>query len=247
MKPVAAFLGVLTVAVATAQMAWANTPQCRNLFHDSASYTVCEVSADADMRLFLRDGTGKVLGQFSAIEDALDGGKLVFAMNGGMYHEDRSPVGLYVENGIEERGIVASAGPGNFGLLPNGVFCIQDGRADVIETLTFVRRKPACRFATQSGPMLVIDGDLHPRFLENSSSRYVRNGVGTSPDGQRITFAISNQTVTFHAFARLFRDELGIDQALYLDGRVSRLHAPELGRSDPGFWLGPIIGVVERP
>ena len=34
--------------------------------------------------------------------------------------------------------------------------------------------------------------------------------------------------VNFHDFGRLFRDRLGVPNALYLDGKVSRLHAPPL-------------------
>jgi uncharacterized protein YigE (DUF2233 family) len=92
--------------------------------------------------------------------------------------------------------------------------------------------------------MLVIDGELHPRFIEESDSRYVRNGVGTSADGDRAWFVISDRPVNFHRFARVFRDQLGAAQALYFDGNVSRLHAPDLGRSDQGFPLGPMVGVV---
>jgi uncharacterized protein YigE (DUF2233 family) len=94
--------------------------------------------------------------------------------------------------------------------------------------------------------MLVIDGAIHPRFLPDSSSRFVRNGAGVSSDGTRAYVAISDRAVTFHEFARFFRDVLGTPQALYFDGRVSRLHAPDLGRSDFGFPMGPILGLV-RP
>ena len=139
-----------------------------------------------------------------------------------------------------------NTGPGNFGLLPNGVFCIGAGRADVIESLRYEAEAPECRFATQSGPMLVVDGELHPRFLPDSTSRHIRNGVGTSADGAQVVFAISDEPVTFHEFARLFRDGLGLPQALYFDGNVSRLHAPALGRSDGGARMGPIVGVVDR-
>jgi uncharacterized protein YigE (DUF2233 family) len=166
-------------------------------------------------------------------------------MNAGMYHDDRAPVGHYVENGTEQMRVITSDGPGNFGLLPNGVFCIREGRADVFETLRFVKEAPECLFATQSGPMLVIEGDLHPRFLPDSTSRYIRNGVGTSADGKRAIFAISGIPVTFHQFGRLFQDGVGVPNALYFDGKVSRLYAPELNRSDVGFRLGPIVGTVE--
>jgi uncharacterized protein YigE (DUF2233 family) len=126
-------------------------------------------------------------------------------MNAGMFHEDLRPVGLYIEDGAEEMRLVTRDGPGNFGLLPNGVLCISDAGAGVIESLRFAEEAPDCRFATQSGPMLVIDGALHPRFRESSTSLNIRNGVGVSDDGQRLVLAISDEPVNFHHFARLFR------------------------------------------
>ncbi|MEM8730289.1 MAG: phosphodiester glycosidase family protein [Pseudomonadota bacterium] len=224
----------------------ASAVSCRDLSFDGNRYTICEVdAATEDLRLFLNRPGGTPFGQFSAVAAALRPERLAFAMNAGMYHDDRSPVGHYVENGLELKRVIPNAGPGNFGLLPNGVFCIRDGRADVIETLAFIEENPDCRFATQSGPMLVIDGELHPRFLPDSTSRFVRNGVGTSADGTRAVFAISRNAVRFHDFGRLFRDELGLPNALYFDGNISRLYAPGIGRNDPGFSLGPIVGVVE--
>ena len=219
---------------------------CKDMVHEGNSYTVCDVSpAKEDLRLFLRDADGDILGQFPAINRTLpDGQSLGFAMNAGMYHADRAPVGYYREGNKTEGRLLTGASKGNFGLLPNGVFCIRDTRADVIETLSFEKTRPDCTYATQSGPMLVIDGALHPRFLPDSTSRYIRNGVGTSRDGQRAIFVVSNNSVTFHQFGRFFRDVLRTPNALYFDGKISRLHAPQLDRSDAGFWLGPIVGVV---
>ena len=91
----------------------------------------------------------------------------------------------------------------------------------------------------------MIGGALHPRFLEDGTSVYIRNGVGTSEDGRRVVFAISDEPVNFHSFGLLFRDHLKVPNALYLDGNISRLYAPEIGRRDFGFAVGPIIGVVE--
>lgn len=222
----------------------ASAAPCTDKVFDGANYTVCEVTTTDDLRLF-HSGPDGVLGSFSAVNDLLaaNGQILGFAMNAGMYHPDRAPVGLYIEEGREVSGIVTSDGPGNFGLLPNGVFCITD-RFAVIESRKYVERPPACRFATQSGPMLVIDGQLHPEFLPGSDSVNIRNGVGVSADGTRAVFAISNQPVNFHAFARFFRDALGLPNALFLDGSISRLYAPNLGRDDLGLPLGPIIGTV---
>jgi uncharacterized protein YigE (DUF2233 family) len=214
---------------------------------EGTGYAVCEVAAGADLRLFHMAPDGKVHGSFARINAALapQGQALVFAMNAGMYHEDRAPVGLLVADGAETAPLVTAAGPGNFGMVPNGVFCIlPDGRYAVTETRAFAADRPACRHATQSGPMLVLGGALHPRFLPDSTSTYIRNGVGVSGNGARAVFALSDRPVNFHSFARFFRDALGTPDALYFDGQISRLHAPGLGRNDWGLPMGPIVGLV---
>jgi uncharacterized protein YigE (DUF2233 family) len=222
----------------------ATASTCRDTTFDGASYTLCEVTLSDDLRLF-HSGANGAYGSFTALNAALaaEGQTLGFAMNAGMYHRDLAPVGLYVEEGREAAALVTQDGPGNFGLLPNGVFCWGDSFR-VVESRAFKAEAPACRFATQSGPMLVIDGKLHPKFLADSDSTYVRNGVGVSADGRRAIFAISNDAVNFHSFARLFRDDLGLEDALYFDGNISRLFAPELSRHDAGFPMGPIVGTV---
>ena len=231
-----------------AQQAVAEPLSCANQTHDGQDYAICEVdlTQGADLRLFLYDDQGEPLGHFGRVSAAMaaEGKELLFAMNAGMYHSDRRPVGLYVEEGEQAMGLVRRAGPGNFGLVPNGVLCMSGDRAQVMETLAFDASGISCDFATQSGPMLVIDGALHPRFLPDSTSRYVRNGVGTNADGTRAVFAMSRAPVTFDEFGRLFRDHLAVPNALYFDGNISRLYAPPLGRNDAGFRMGPIVGLV---
>ncbi|WP_343080672.1 phosphodiester glycosidase family protein [Ostreiculturibacter nitratireducens] len=236
----AAFLALWLAAPAAA------AEPCRDVSFEETPYTICTVSADEDLRLWLTGPDGRPMGSFDRLRETVEGeGKaLVFAMNAGMYHPDRRPVGLYVEDGGEVAPLVTSAGPGNFGMLPNGVFCISGTGFAVIESRTFASGGTQCRHATQSGPMLVIGGELHPRFLPDSDSRYIRNGVGVSPDGQTAYFAIADRPVTFHEFGRLFRDEFDAPNALYFDGKISRLYAPGLDRHDTGFPMGPIVGLV---
>ncbi|UYP67797.1 phosphodiester glycosidase family protein [Thalassobacter stenotrophicus] len=234
---------ILRAAIALLCLLAAPAVACEQITHRDARFTVCEVAPDARVELFLRDEAGDILGAFSSVKSRVDG-TVVMAMNAGMYHDDRRPVGLYIEDGIQQAPIVTRAGPGNFGLLPNGVFCLRADRSDVIESRAFAANPPACTDATQSGPMLVINGALHPRFLPNSTSRNIRNGVGTSADGQRVVFAISDDAVTFHEFGTLFRDTLDLPNALYFDGRISRLYAPAVGRNDFGLPLGPIVAVI---
>lgn len=225
----------------------ASAVTCEDRRVEGNRYTICEVDpARETLRLFLDDAGGAPYGHFSAVNAALKarGQTLIFAMNAGMYHEDRAPVGHYIEDGAERMRVIAGAGPGNFGLVPNGILCLRDGRADVIDTARYLTERPRCTHATQSGPMLVIGGQLHPRFLPDSTSRHIRNGVGTSADGRRAVFVISNNAVTFHEFGSLFRDTLRLDEALFLDGSVSRLWAPDHGRRDTGRRMGPIVGVV---
>ncbi|WP_420712608.1 phosphodiester glycosidase family protein [Frigidibacter sp. RF13] len=219
---------------------------CRDMEFEEASYTVCEAAAGEDLRLFLNGPDGRPLGTFGAVQAQLasEGKRLAFAMNAGMYHDDRRPVGYYVEQGQEQAPLQRKPGPGNFGLHPNGVFCVTADGFAVIETLAFDAARPACLYASQSGPMLVLSGAIHPKFVAASPSVNIRNGVGVSRDGRQAYFVISDQRVNFHRFARFFRDGLNLPDALFFDGTISRLYAPDLGRDDFGLPMGPMIGLV---
>ena len=221
---------------------------CGPVSHEGDGYTVCVFSMSKHrIRLFHSDAEGEAYRQFNTLERELDeqGQSLIFAMNGGMYHEDRSPVGFFRDEFGDRASVNTNDGPGNFHLKPNGVFWISRFEAGIHESQTYLDLAIDPTYATQSGPMLVIDGALHPGLNPDGTSRRRRNGVGVSGDGQNVYFAISDTAVTFHDFATLFRDEIGVPNALFLDGQVSRIYAPEINRNELGSDLGPIVGVVE--
>lgn len=242
-----ACVGVVAL-VAVALFGAPAAANCENVSFERNHYAVCVFAPRAaDIRVFWRDGAGEPFGSFASLRRDLErrGERLVFAMNAGMYHPDYRPVGLYIENGRELTRISTTRGPGNFHLLPNGVFFVGRNGAGVMETRAWTRQRPQANFATQSGPMLVINGAIHPRFSIDSDSRKVRNGVGVCAGGDAV-FAISNGAVTFHEFARLFRDRFKCPNALFLDGSISALYSRQLNRSDGWRPMGPIVGVVEK-
>ena len=219
---------------------------CRRLTHEGEGYVVCTVDLRRqEVKLFWRGSDGQPYRNFSRLVEAQSARPILAAMNGGMYQEDLSPVGLYVEDGRELKRANTANGQGNFHLKPNGVFFVARGRAGILETGQYLRQKPASDVATQSGPMLVIDGRIHPKISDEGPSRKRRNGVGIQTP-ERVVLAISDGPVSFGAFARLFRDELGCRDALFLDGSISSLYAPALGRQDGILPLGPILAVQAK-
>jgi uncharacterized protein YigE (DUF2233 family) len=229
-------------ALATASLPANAASACEHRNFEGQSFTVCAADlANNDVRLFLKRTDGTNFGD----PEALPHDKLLFATNAGMFGATRAPIGLYVENGKEVHALNTKTGGGNFHLQPNGVFWIKNGKAAVTATTEFTTAKPVADWATQSGPMLVINGALNSSFDTNGPSRYVRNGVGVG-DATHIYVAISDESVSFGVFARLFRDELKCLNALYLDGAVSRLYYPGLPEGYGGGELGPLLGVYVR-
>ena len=217
---------------------------CATVTFEATGFVACTVDpATKAIRLFLDAPDGRPYGSLEAF--ATDGPPVIFAMNAGMYLPDATPQGLYVEGGEVVAPINTGEGDTNFYLKPNGIFAIGgDGRAQVRASEAF-SLTPEVAYATQSGPMLVIGGALHPKFAENGTSLYVRNGVGVRADGT-VVFAISTVPVSFGRFARLFRDALACPDALYLDGFVSGL-ADDAGMViGGGHRAGPIVAVLAR-
>jgi len=219
---------------------------CSDRAFEGTRFTVCSVKGGkVEVRTSARDGAP--YRTFAALEAALGkrADQAAFAMNAGMFDEQGRAIGLLIENGKELHKINRRKGGGNFHMMPNGVFLARtDGRAEVVTSDDY-QPSPDIAFATQSGPMLVIEGKLHPAFEPDGTSRNIRNGVGIAPDGTPV-FVISAELVSFGKLARFFRDDLKTRNALYFDGSVSSLRDPVNGRRDTHAELGPIV-VVFKP
>jgi uncharacterized protein YigE (DUF2233 family) len=214
---------------------------CAQQLFDGSRFTVC--SAGNGQIELVAAGRGQApIRRFTDLETSLGqrAATVAFAMNAGMFGEEGRPIGLAIVGGKEVHAINRRKGGGNFHLMPNGVFLVRrDGRAEVVSSADY---KPSndIVLATQSGPMLVIKGKLHPAFDADGQSRYIRNGVGIVPDGEP-RFVISEDPVSLGKFARFFRDQLKARNALFFDGAVSALWDPANNRRDLTAPLGPII------
>lgn len=175
-----------------------------------------------------------------------EAGRVVFGMNAGMFDGEGKPIGYYVKDGERLKELNRNDGAGNFHLKPNGVFFGTGGSWRVMTSDRFfsqVGDRPD--FGTQSGPMLVADGKLHPEITDDGPSRTIRNGVGVD-DAGRAHFVISEGPVSFGKLARYFRDALKTPNALYLDGGISALWDPASGRLDSRAPIGPMVLIEEK-
>lgn len=224
--------------------------QSRELSFDAQSFHVVEIDLARDtLELHWRDTDGNPFASIDRLREwgTAHGRALLFAANAGIYDQQYRPLGLHVENGQMLRPLNTASGTGrsgNFALQPNGVFYVDRlGHAGVVETSRWRERGIDARLATQSGPMLVVDGAINARFDAASDSRKWRSGVCAKTPRQ-VLFAVSSAPVSFHAFARLFRDGLGCRDALYLDGTLSQVYVRGEGFAGaPALMLKPYAGI----
>ncbi|MHA7818404.1 MAG: phosphodiester glycosidase family protein [Erythrobacter sp.] len=218
---------------------------CRLAVFETVSLTHCIADPELHtLRASLAPSSGENFGTIEAWAAGRNESAIAFVMNAGMYGDDLRPIGYFVEDSDRLVELNRADGDGNFFMKPNGVFFGTGGVWRILEADTFLRTigtRP--QFGTQSGPMLVLNGNLHPEFQDNGPSRTIRNGVGIDAKG-RAHFVIANEPVSFGQFARFFRDELETPNALYLDGAISALWDPANGRMDSGR-VGPLL-VVEK-
>lgn len=198
--------------------------------------------ADMTLSFHWKDENNQPYRSFSNLKAALikENKQLVFAMNGGIFQEDLKPLGLYIEKGKQKYRLNTRRNAyGNFYIQPNGVFYLaNDGQAAIVDSTEF-KSHASVQYATQSGPMLVIDGEVNLNLTQGSNSVRRRNGVGILADG-RLVFAISKAFVNFYDFADYFKQS-GCINALYLDGSVSQIYLPEQGYQHSDGVFGVII------
>ena len=220
---------------------------CEQRRFEGSSFTACRYDARRHEIALAFEDTQGPMRSFDRLGASLGNrrGRLLFAMNAGMYDDQGRPIGLHVERGRERHAVNLRSGPGNFHLKPNGVLAVAaDGRVSIVRSEDMAGAPPP-RWATQSGPLLVIEGKLHPRFQANGPSVHIRNGVGVA-DARTAWFVISDEPVSFGRFARFFRDALGCPNALFFDGTVSSLWDPAAGRQDDGYPIGPMVAVFRK-
>lgn len=217
-----------------------------------ATYVVLRIDLRAALiRTLWRNPDGVPYGSLDEAYRQI-GGDLLALTNGGIYAENHTPEGLHVEGGATLSPLNLNAGEGNFYLRPNGLFYVADDGAGIVETEKFesLSGREGVREATQSGPLLVIDGEVNKSLKPDSRSLYVRNGIGVkSPD--EVYVVISEGEVNLYDFASVFKEQLQCRDALYLDGCVSQLYLPERGVYIPGRRqcnkeLVGLLGVVKR-
>lgn len=213
--------------------------------HIGKSYDVVKVDLNqTNLRMHWLDKSQQRHASLDNLKRALaaDQQYLSFAMNGGMYLKNGPPQGLYIENGKQVTPLdTIQNAYGNFYLQPNGVFFLKENEGGVISSNAFQQlNSSTIQYATQSGPMLIVDGNIHSAFREGSSNLHIRNGVGQISETE-LVFIISNERVNLYEFAQLFKDHFKCPQALYLDGFVSRAYISDLKREDLDGNFGVII------
>ncbi len=224
------------------------SPDCQSVVFENSEFTDCiAMPKNHNVRMYLNDVSKSPYRSLNALKSGLgnDAASVIFAVNAGMYDDTGKPIGYYVENKVRLKKLNRKKGGGNFHLLPNGVFSVEKDGWHIRTTDDFadnVNTRP--QYATQSGPMLLINGQLRPDISENGESVNIRNVVGIDAQG-RAHFVISEGAVSFGRLARMMRDTLKCYNALYLDGSVSSLWYPEGERLDSGTALGPLIVVMK--
>jgi uncharacterized protein YigE (DUF2233 family) len=155
------------------------------------------------------------------------GDDLLAVTNAGIYAGNKTPEGLHIESGVTLHPLNPDNGEGNFYWKPNGVFYVANDGAGIMESERFdsLDKRAGISEATQSGPLLVIEGEVNHKLSPDSRSVYARNGIGVK-SADEVYILVSEDEVSLYDFAAVFANQLDCRNALYLDGCVSQLYLP---------------------
>ncbi len=220
------------------------------------SYTtyVADLKTES-VRIHISDKKNNKYTSFGNLIKDLDkkGRNVHMVMNAGIFQANQEPLGLLVDS-FTEKGLLNLTDPNddNFFLKPNGVFYITDKDEAAIDTTEGFNEKfktkealATVKYATQSGPQLLVDGKVHRSFTKGSKNGNIRNGVGIiSPT--KVVFIISNGRVNLHDFASFFKEVYKCKNALYLDGAISLMYAPPVRKDLNGEFSGMISVTTDK-
>ncbi len=223
--------------------------EARRLRFRAAEYDCCIVDPRRQqISLAWLEAQGRPIGSIARLRSLLaeQHRHLLFATNAGIYTKESRPLGWFVADGKELVALNRDEGKGNFFLKPNGAFVLTPSQVKVLTSDEAAQLQDSVILATQSGPMLLHQGRIHPAFREGSPNTFVRSGVGIAPNGE-VVFAISRSAVNFYDFALMFRERFNCRNALYLDGFVSRMYLPDLERMDLDGAFAGLLWIAAPP
>jgi uncharacterized protein YigE (DUF2233 family) len=227
----------------------ATSPLVREVVDSGHNYGLAEVDLDkSTIRPFWKRPDGSRIGTFAILNDvvAKSGDSLIFATNAGIFDTTFSPSGLFVKDGREIVPLNLKNGIGNFFMKPNGVFLVDDKRAAaIVESSGYLSLNLKPSLAVQSGPLLLIHGQINSKFAVDSTNRRIRSAVGIV-SSSRVVFVLSRDRVTFYELAAFFRDQLKCQDALYLDGEISRFYPDAHHPSDRPDDFAGMFAVTAR-
>jgi uncharacterized protein YigE (DUF2233 family) len=172
--------------------------------------------------------------------------------NAGMFEPNYQPVGLYIEAAKKVKNRLNTDtfyNSDNFHLYPNGIFFIDSNTIPCIKTTKAFRTLDSAyvkkiKIATQSGPMLIIDKTIHPKFSKISANDKIRSGVGIM-QGNKVVFACTEYPETFYNFADFLKTIFSCDNALFLDGAISKMYLKGYNQPDGIMHFGPMISITK--
>lgn len=195
--------------------------------------------------LFLKNSNNKPYASLNTLKEELtkNNKQILFAMNAGMYMENLMPLGLYIEDSKTIRKLNEAKNKyGNFYIEPNGVFFKTTNSFHIVSREKYqIISKNNISFATQSGPLLIIDGGINSNITKLTGST-TRNAACIN-DEKDLILTISTKSVTFSELANHLKNNLHCQNAIFLDGGISDY----LDTNHNGLirGLGPLIAIYK--